>query len=77
MVALLNNYILIGFKTAEKIDEEFETKIYADSRIRKILFSRTSINDLTLEQMLTYYGIAEVINYLIFDFVDWNLQMHI
>ena len=76
-MALLNNHILVGFKTAEKIDEEFETKIYADSRSRKILFSRTTINDLTLEQMLTYYGIAEVINYLIFDFVDWNLQMQI
>lgn len=44
---------------------------------RAVFASRTSINDLTLEQMLTYYGIAAVINYLIFDFADWNLQMHI
>ena len=37
--------------------------------------SRTTLNGLTLEQMLTYYGIAAVINYLTYDSADWNLQM--
>ncbi|TFE29428.1 ABC transporter permease [Cohnella luojiensis] len=35
----------------------------------------TSLNGFTLEQMLSYFGIAAVINYLTFDFADWNLQM--
>lgn len=37
--------------------------------------SRTILNGLTLEQMLTYYGISAVINYLTYDSADWNLQM--
>ena len=36
---------------------------------------KDTINGLTLEQMLSYFGIAAVINYLTFDFADWNLQM--
>lgn len=35
----------------------------------------TTINGFTLTQMLTYFGVAAVINYLTFDFADWNLQM--
>lgn len=34
-----------------------------------------TLNGFTLEQMLSYFGIAAVINYLTFDFADWNLQM--
>ncbi len=37
--------------------------------------TRETVTGLTLEQMLTYYGIAAVINYLTFDSCDWNLQM--
>lgn len=37
--------------------------------------ARGSINGLTLDQMLTYFGMAALINYLIMDFADWNLQM--
>jgi len=36
---------------------------------------RETLNGFTLEQMLAYFGIAAVINYLTFDFADWNLQM--
>ena len=32
------------------------------------------LNGLTLEQMLTYYGIVAVIGYLTFDSADWDLQ---
>lgn len=34
-----------------------------------------SVSGLTLNQMLTYYGVVTVINYLTFDSADWNLQM--
>ncbi|MBN2352714.1 MAG: ABC-2 family transporter protein [Spirochaetales bacterium] len=37
--------------------------------------SRGSINGLTLEQMISYYGAAAVINYLLYDSADWNLNM--
>ncbi|HEY8463767.1 MAG TPA: ABC-2 family transporter protein [Bacillota bacterium] len=37
--------------------------------------TRPTLNGLTLEQMLTYYGISAVINYLTFDSTDWDLQM--
>lgn len=33
------------------------------------------INGFTLDQMLAYFGIATVINYIIYDSADWNLQM--
>ncbi|HOJ78597.1 MAG TPA: ABC-2 family transporter protein [Bacillota bacterium] len=36
---------------------------------------RATVTGLTLQQMLTYYGIAITINYVIFDFSDWELQM--
>lgn len=36
---------------------------------------RSTLTGLTLEQMLVYYGIAAVINYLTYDSCDWNLQM--
>ena len=42
---------------------------------KAVYASRGSINGLSLEQMLTYFGIAALINYLIMDFADWNLQM--
>ena len=34
-----------------------------------------TLNGFTLPQMLAYFGVAAVINYLTFDFADWNLQM--
>ncbi len=42
---------------------------------KAVYSTRTTITGLTLEQMLTYYGITAIINYLIFDSADWNLQM--
>jgi ABC-2 type transport system permease protein len=42
---------------------------------KAVFTTRETVNGLTLEQMITYYGIAALINYLIFDFADWNLQM--
>lgn len=44
---------------------------------RAVFSQQEVVNGLTLEQIITYYGIAAVIGYLIFDFADWNLQMHI
>jgi ABC-2 type transport system permease protein len=44
--------------------------------IWQAIFSvRGTLNGLTLDQMITYYAIVAVINYFIFDFADWNLQM--
>lgn len=40
-----------------------------------VFAGRDTINGQTLAQILTYYGVAAVINYLIFDSADWNLQM--
>lgn len=40
-----------------------------------VFAGRDTINGQTLPQILTYYGVAAVINYLIFDSADWNLQM--
>jgi ABC-2 type transport system permease protein len=40
-----------------------------------VLSAGGSINGMSLPQLLTYYGIAALIGYLIFDFSDWNLQM--
>lgn len=34
-----------------------------------------TLNGLTYQQMLTYYGVASLIHYISFDFADWNLQM--
>ena len=33
------------------------------------------INGMSLEQMLTYFGVNALIGYLTMDFADWNLQM--
>lgn len=44
--------------------------------IWKAVYSmKGSVNGLSLEQMMAYFGIAALINYLIMDFADWNLQM--
>jgi ABC-2 type transport system permease protein len=40
-----------------------------------VFAGRDTINGQNLPQILTYYGVAAVINYLIFDSADWNLQM--
>jgi ABC-2 type transport system permease protein len=40
-----------------------------------VFSSRTTLNGLTLSQMLMYYGVSAIIYYLIMDFADWNLQM--
>ncbi len=40
-----------------------------------IFSTRETLNGLSLEQMLIYYGTISVITYLVFDFADWNLQM--
>ena len=37
--------------------------------------NRTHISRLTVDQMITYFAIAALINYIIMDFADWNLQM--
>ncbi len=42
---------------------------------RAVYTGRNSIGGFTLPQMLSYYGTASVIYYLIMDFADWNLQM--
>lgn len=42
---------------------------------RAVYSTRTTLSGLTLEQMLTYYGISAVIGYLTYDSADWNLQM--
>jgi len=42
---------------------------------KAVFSSRGSINGLSLDQMITYFGVAVLINYLIMDFADWNLQM--
>jgi ABC-2 type transport system permease protein len=40
-----------------------------------VLAGRGSINGLTLQQMIAYYGAAAVINYILYDSADWNLNM--
>ncbi len=42
---------------------------------RAVYSTRGSINGLTLQQMITYYGIVTVIEFIIMDFAGWNLQM--
>jgi ABC-2 type transport system permease protein len=37
--------------------------------------AREMVNGLTLDQILTYFGAATLIYYIIMDFADWNLQM--
>lgn len=44
--------------------------------IWKAVFSgKDVLNGLTLNQMISYYGIAALIHYCIMDFADWNFQM--
>lgn len=44
--------------------------------IWKAIYSNHSIiRGLTLKQMIAYYAVASLINYIIMDFADWNLQM--
>lgn len=42
---------------------------------KAVYSTKTTLSGLTLEQMLTYYGISAVIGYLTYDSADWNLQM--
>jgi ABC-2 type transport system permease protein len=42
---------------------------------KAVFATRDKIQGLTLEQMLTYYGIVAIMHYLTMDFADWNLQM--
>jgi ABC-2 type transport system permease protein len=37
--------------------------------------TRDTIGGMDLAQMITYFGIVAVANYIVFDFADWNLQM--
>ena len=40
-----------------------------------VFSTKGSIGGMNLTHMVTYYGIAAIINYVVFDFADWNLQM--
>lgn len=40
-----------------------------------VFSTRETLNGFTLSQMLAYFGLMSCINYLTFDFADWNLQM--
>jgi ABC-2 type transport system permease protein len=40
-----------------------------------VFSTRGTLNGLTLEQMIAYFGAAAVINYIIYDSADWNLNM--
>jgi len=42
---------------------------------KAVYAGRESIAGFSLQAMLSYFGAASVINYLIMDFADWNLQM--
>lgn len=42
---------------------------------KAVYSNQTTIKGFTFEQMLLYYGIATVMNYLTFDSAGWNLQM--
>lgn len=37
--------------------------------------NRSTINGMTLNQMLAYFGLSAMIGYLTMDYADWNLQM--
>lgn len=37
--------------------------------------NRETMNGMTYEQMLSYFGVVMLIHYISFDFADWNLQM--
>ena len=40
-----------------------------------VFAARDTINGLTLEQTIAYYGAAALVHYVTMDFADWNLQM--
>lgn len=42
---------------------------------KAVYHNHHSFSGLSLEQMITYFAIASLINYIIMDFADWNLQM--
>jgi ABC-2 type transport system permease protein len=42
---------------------------------RAVFAHRIVLNGFTLEQMITYFAVVTVINYLVMDFADWNLHM--
>lgn len=42
---------------------------------RAVFAHRIVLNGFTLEQMITYFAVVTVINYLVMDFSDWNLHM--
>jgi len=42
---------------------------------KAVFTGKETVHGLTLDQMITYYAIVAVVNYFIFDFADWNLQM--
>lgn len=42
---------------------------------KSIYAGKDELHGFTLDQMLTYFGVAAVFHYLTFDFADWNLQM--
>lgn len=42
---------------------------------KAVFSSKGVLNGLTLDQMISYYGIAALIHYCIMDFADWNFQM--
>ena len=42
---------------------------------KAVFQAQDTIGGMNLVQMLGYYGIAAIINYVVFDFADWNFQM--
>ena len=40
-----------------------------------VFSAQATVNGLTLEQMITYYGVVTLVYYLTMDFADWNLHM--
>ncbi len=42
---------------------------------RAVYAGRDEMGGFSLAQMLTYYGAASILHYLIMDFADWNLSM--
>jgi ABC-2 type transport system permease protein len=39
-----------------------------------VFSTRDTVNGMTFEQILAYYGLAALINYIIFDSADWDVQ---
>jgi ABC-2 type transport system permease protein len=39
-----------------------------------VFSTRDTVNGMTFEQILAYYGLAALINYIIFDSADWEMQ---